>query len=281
MRQVTLEGTSIRASRLGLGTASLHHLFTGRARQALLEHAWSQGIRYFDTAPLYGHEMAERELGRFARGRRSRMVIATKFGLLADPRLARHPLLLYARQAAGAAARRFVPGIRLGRNPDRDYSPARAHASLDRSLNVLRTDYVDVLYLHEPSLRWIHDLEGLAAALGSLKKAGKVRWLGVSGSWPDCAALAVRCPAMAEVLQAEVGPQGPSTGERRPQVTFGHFRAAGIGGVRSPEKRAALLDASVARAVSVNPAGVILFSTRRTLHLDELNAALVRIEGEA
>jgi aryl-alcohol dehydrogenase-like predicted oxidoreductase len=283
MRQVALEGTPIRASRLGFGTASLHHLLGTRSRQALLEHAWSQGIRYFDTAPLYGHELAERELGRFARGRRARIVIATKFGLRPDPLFARHPALLYGRLAAGAALRRLVPGMRLRGEPARDYSPAYARARLERSLLILRTDYVDILFLHEPSLRWIENLEGLAAELGRLKAAGQVRQVGISGSPLECAALAMRCPAIAEVMQVEVGPGADAASMqiagRRPQITFGHFRGAGLGKARSPEDRTKRLEACVARAIALNPTGVILFSTRRPGHLDDLCAALGRIEG--
>lgn len=283
MRQVTLEGTPLRASRLGLGTASLHHLFGTRSRQALLEHAWSLGIRYFDTAPLYGHEMAERELGRFARGRRTQAVIATKFGILPDPLFARHPSLLYARLAAGVALRRAAPARLRGKAPARDYSPAYARERLERSLSTLGTDYVDILFLHEPSVQRIVDPEGLAAELGRLKEAGKVRYVGLSGFRQDCAALAMRCPALAEVLQVEAGPNagpsGPQAAVRQPQVTFGHFRGAGLDAVRNPADRAARLDACLSRAVSANPDGVILCSTRRAGHLDDLRAALQRVDG--
>ncbi|MBC7804398.1 MAG: aldo/keto reductase [Candidatus Parcubacteria bacterium] len=273
----------MRTSRLGLGTASLHHLFGTRSRQALLDHAWDLGIRYFDTAPLYGHEMAEREVGYFARRRREQVLIATKFGILPDPRLARHPSLLYARLAAGAALRRFLPAARLGGEPARDYSPAYARQRLERSLSILGTDYVDILFLHEPSLRMIMDLQGLAMELGRLKAAGKVRQVGLSGPRLQCAALARRCPAIAEVLQVEVGSSNNAasiqTACRQPQVTFGHFRGTPLGKARSPEHRAAQLDACMARAISTNPEGVILFSTRRSAHLDDLCAALKRIES--
>lgn len=283
MRQVTLEGTPLRTSRLGLGTASLHHLYGTRSRQALLDHAWNLGIRYYDTAPLYGHEMAEREVGHFARRRREQVLIATKFGILPDPRLARHPSLLYARLAAGAVLRRFLPGARLGGEPARDYSPAYARQRLERSLSILGTDYVDILFLHEPSLRLIVDLQGLAMELGRMKAAGKVRQVGLSGPRLQCAVLARRCPAIAEVLQVEVGSSTNAasmrTACRHPQVTFGHFRGTPLGTARSPENRAAQLDACMARAISTNPAGVILFSTRRSAHLDDLCAALKRTEN--
>jgi D-threo-aldose 1-dehydrogenase len=281
MRAVEIEGTPLRASRLGLGTASLHHLLSSRSRQRLLEHAWSLGIRYYDTAPLYGHEMAERELGRFARGRRDRMVIATKFGILPDPRLARHPSLLYARLAAGAALRRVAPASMRAGAPARDYSPAYARARLERSLSLLGADCVDILFLHEPSLQGIGDLEGLAAELDRLKRAGKLRYVGLSGLPRDCVDLASRCPALAEVLQLDAAPPTADmqAAGRLPQVTFGHFRGAGPDETARAQSRSARLEERLARAVRLNPGGVILFSTRRRGHLDQLCAALRRIEA--
>ncbi len=71
---------------------------TGSGRLRLLETAFEHGIHHFDTAPLYGQGEAEGLLGRFARSRRDRLTITTKFGLLpqARPALLR-PLLPVAR----------------------------------------------------------------------------------------------------------------------------------------------------------------------------------------
>src|SRR6516225_8730745 len=87
MRQArlgTLETTSI-----GLGTAPLGGLFApvGDAdAQATIERAWSLGVRYFDTAPLYGFGLAERRLGSFLRQQpRDSFVLSTKVGRLLRP----------------------------------------------------------------------------------------------------------------------------------------------------------------------------------------------------
>ena len=69
MTQTLLQGTSLLTSRLGMGTAALHHLSTERARQSLLAAALYAGITHFDTAPMYGEGLAERSLGQFLRGR--------------------------------------------------------------------------------------------------------------------------------------------------------------------------------------------------------------------
>ena len=81
MRTVALPGTSLLSSRLGFGLSGLHHLLRSKDRQNLLASALNHGITYFDTSPYYGHGVAERELGTFARGRRSGILLATKFGM--------------------------------------------------------------------------------------------------------------------------------------------------------------------------------------------------------
>ena len=65
MQQIAIPNTRLQTSRIGFGTASLHHLYRSRARSALLTAALDSGISHFDTAPMYGEGMAERELGRF------------------------------------------------------------------------------------------------------------------------------------------------------------------------------------------------------------------------
>jgi D-threo-aldose 1-dehydrogenase len=76
---------------LGLGGAPLGNLYaplSDEAADQTLEAAWRLGLRYFDTAPLYGHGLSEQRLGRFLRARpRDAFVLSTKVGRLlqADP----------------------------------------------------------------------------------------------------------------------------------------------------------------------------------------------------
>ncbi|WP_209893445.1 aldo/keto reductase [Rhizobium leguminosarum] len=69
---------------LGFGTAPVGNLYraiTDEEAAAVLDAAWQYGIRYFDTAPLYGLGVAERRVGRFlARKRREDFVLSTKVG---------------------------------------------------------------------------------------------------------------------------------------------------------------------------------------------------------
>ncbi|TMD15196.1 MAG: aldo/keto reductase [Chloroflexi bacterium] len=78
--------TSLRVTRLGLGTAPLGGLFeavTDDEAHRVVEAAWQAGIRFFDTAPLYGHGLAERRLGEVLRTKpRNEFVLATKDGVM-------------------------------------------------------------------------------------------------------------------------------------------------------------------------------------------------------
>src|ERR1700704_2571084 len=84
--RVPLGRTRLSVSRFGLGTAPLAGLFEEvDESQALrvIERAWEAGIRFFDTAPLYGHGLAELRLGRVLREvPRDEFVLATKVGRL-------------------------------------------------------------------------------------------------------------------------------------------------------------------------------------------------------
>lgn len=89
METATLGRTGVAVTRLGLGCAPLGDLFTevgeANARQ-VLQAAWDAGIRYFDTAPLYGHGKSEHRLGEFLRGRpREQFAVSTKVGRLLRP----------------------------------------------------------------------------------------------------------------------------------------------------------------------------------------------------
>src|SRR5450631_2645311 len=89
MRTVTFKapsGAAVRFSELGFGSAPLGNLYAAvpeAQATATLEAAWNAGIRYFDTAPLYGLGLAETRLNSFFRGkRRDDFIVSTKVGRL-------------------------------------------------------------------------------------------------------------------------------------------------------------------------------------------------------
>ena len=245
---------------VGFGTHALHRLLSGAARQELLRLSYDLGIRYFDTAPSYGAGLAEREIGRFARGCRTSLVLTTKFGILPGRLAAALPGGVYLQAAAGAALRALRLRRPAAEGPPRDYSVAAMQASIEGSLRRLGTDCIDILYLHAPTPASLGDPEPLVAALSALRRAGKVRWLGLSGEASPCLALARTYPALAEVLQIEL-PAGPG---RLPEAAplpaaaaVGLWELAGLG-PQPPAGSLAQLWRCLQQAV---PAGIVLLST--------------------
>src|SRR3569833_3611443 len=80
---------SLDVTSIGLGSAPLGGLFTPVSdadAEDTIERAWSLGVRFFDTAPLYGFGLAERRLGGFLRQqKRDSFAISTKVGRLLRP----------------------------------------------------------------------------------------------------------------------------------------------------------------------------------------------------
>jgi aryl-alcohol dehydrogenase-like predicted oxidoreductase len=272
MRSIPLTGTGLSSSRLGFGCSGLHHLWRRKLRQDLLAAAFDHGIRYFDTSPYYGHEMAERELGRFAKHRRQRLIIATKFGLQPDALMSRLPAVMYARLGIRAGLGKVSRRKALSAAPQRDYGAAHARSSLERSLRSLAMDHVDILFLHEPQLRLLTEADDLVKILDVLKTEGKVRHFGLSGNARDCVDIARRHPALAEILQIDAAPGNGelallAAAHLPCHASFGHFRG-------KPEPMPALLK----DALTANPSGVILFSTRRPDRLHDMVELLGALE---
>jgi aryl-alcohol dehydrogenase-like predicted oxidoreductase len=203
-RRLTLSGTLLSTSCIGAGTHALHRLLSSHARQRLLHSAHELGVRHFDTAPSYGAGLAELELGRFAAGRRSELVLTSKFGIPAGRLAANVPGWLYAQMALRLAAK--AAGLNKGpqQPPRRDFSASVARASLEGTLRRLKTDHVDVLYLHEPQTALLGESDALLRELEALKVSGKVRWFGLSGNPVECARVAAAYPLLAQVLQVEL-----------------------------------------------------------------------------
>ncbi|HVH79093.1 MAG TPA: aldo/keto reductase, partial [Stellaceae bacterium] len=141
------------SSRLGFGCGGV----MGRAgrNQSLraIAAALEGGITHFDVARLYGYGEAEALVGEALKGQRDRVVVASKFGLNA-PRAAGtlralKPLaqkLAASVPGARAVMRSLVGGAVQASNR---FSVTAAQTSLDESLAALKTDYLDILFLHD------------------------------------------------------------------------------------------------------------------------------------
>jgi D-threo-aldose 1-dehydrogenase len=124
-------------ARLGLGTGPLGGLFTEVSPQEAIDTvdtAWDLGVRFFDTAPLYGSGLAEERLGQALNGRpREEYTVSTKVGRVLQP---------------GTASPEFQGAPPL--EAVFDFSAEGIRRSLAGSLRRLRLDAVDVLLLHDP-----------------------------------------------------------------------------------------------------------------------------------
>lgn len=136
-----VENGGLTFTELGFGTAPLGNLYRAIGddeAQGILDQAWEGGVRYYDTAPLYGLGLSETRLNRFLRGKnRDDYVLATKAG-----RLIR---VCGPRDRTGMGKWFDVPT----RREVYDYSYDGVMRSLEFSLERLGVDRVDILYVHD------------------------------------------------------------------------------------------------------------------------------------
>jgi len=271
MQVVQIPQINISVSRFGFGTASLHHLFSSGDRQTLLETAFDNGFTHFDTAPLYGDGMAERELGTFLVGKRDKITIGNKFGLPPIAIFERFPPFLYGHRALGKIGRKVFS--RWDQRP-RDLSLKGVQASLNASLNRLNTDYIDLFFLHEPSMVELDQIQTLAPWLEQQKTNGTVRYLGLAGNVTDCLAIAEGTDNLFDVLQVEDSLEQCQADKiiqagKPLQITFGYLRQA------MAHSSPLTPDEILQRALARNPDGMVLVSSRRGDRLGHL-ASLAR-----
>lgn len=151
--------TGLMVTRLGYGAMSLDNgrltPVTADQAESVLSTALDAGINYIDSSPDYGD--SEELLGRYISHRRDEFFIATKCGCPVAP----------------SAGDRHV------------YNRENIEAAVEQSLRRLRTDYIDVLQFHGDPSREVLDRGDAIEALRDLQRAGKVRFIGVSGTLPN------------------------------------------------------------------------------------------------
>ena len=149
MEYVNLPCTSVKVSRMCLGTM----MFGGQTNEAdslaIVDYAYDQGINFFDTASSYEKGAGERILGKGLKGRRDKVIVATKIAHAVSEEL----------NAIGLSRRHII-------------------ATTEKSLKNLDTDYIDMVYMHQPDNDT--EIEETLDTFTSLIRAGKIRYLGVS-----------------------------------------------------------------------------------------------------
>ncbi len=145
-------------SAIGLGCMSLSGIYgeaDDAASEDLIRHAIDQGVDHLDSSDMYGWGHNEKVIGQALKGRRDRVVLATKFGQTQNP------------------------GGPNGVNGRPDYVMQACEASLQR----LGVDVIDLYYQHrvDPGV----PIEETVGAMARLVQQGKVRHLGLSEAAPE------------------------------------------------------------------------------------------------
>ena len=154
MQYRTLGRTGLRVSIVGLGTmvhAGHFGPMTDSESISAIDTALGLGVNFIDTSDAYGAGYSEALLGKSLRGKRDKVILATKGG-------------------------NIMAGPERGK---RNFEPAYIGRVLEESLQRLQTDYIDLYQLHNPTVEVIERGE-VWELLEKAKKEGKIRYYGVS-----------------------------------------------------------------------------------------------------
>jgi len=194
--------TGLELTALGLGCAALGNLYQrveDAAATATLQTAWDGGIRYFDTAPYYGHGLSETRLGEFLRTLPAgAAVISTKVGRSLVPT-----------EPGNAGDFGFVDP--LPNRPEFDYRADAVRAQVEGSLARLGVERLDLLLVHDigamthgadhPAV-FRQALDGALPALRRMQAEGLVTAIGIGVNEIDVSLATLRAADIAVILLA-------------------------------------------------------------------------------
>jgi Aldo/keto reductase family len=245
--------------RFGLGTSRLHYV-SRSDRDRIIGAALDLGIRHFDTAPLYGDGLAERCLGEILQKKRKDVFIATKVGWPPNWLVDTLPSFSIPVRLIRAAGYRFLSTT----TPRPPISAQGIRDNVRSSLRRLRTDYVDLLMLHEPAPEILDDPESVLETLLDLRASGLARQVGLAGAWDRIAALGPTFFQHGLIYQTNIDEWSSGS---PPDIVYGVLSRGpqkfGSGEHLSRDQAVARLRSAVAKI----PDAMILISTTNPSHL--------------
>lgn len=151
MEMRVLGGTGVSVSKFCFGAGMFGYFGNSDEQECIrmVDTALDAGINYFDTSDVYSHGESETILGKALKGRRNKVVVATKFALPMDDN-----------PNHGGTSRRWIM------------------QEVERSLKRLDTDYIDLYQVHRPDITT--NIDETLGALSDLIRQGKVRMIGTS-----------------------------------------------------------------------------------------------------
>lgn len=173
--KVKLKRSNLEVTRLSLGTAPLGGLFktvTDAEGDEILETALELGINYFDTAPQYGHGVAEIRVGRALRNAKTPYVIETKVG-----RVLRH--------IEGVKPEKWFPDAPIDIVPIYDYSAEGIRRSFDESLERLGLSHIDIVLMHDAQDHIQEAINIAFPVLADLRSQGVIKAIGLGMNYVE------------------------------------------------------------------------------------------------
>ena len=176
-QKVGMKRVDLELTRLSLGTAPLAGLFKSvdiSESDQLIHTALDSGMNYFDTAPLYGHGLAEERLGRILGSVTQPFVLQTKVGRV----------LNWVEKADPVP---WFPDADPHIQPVFDYSADGIKRSLDDSLKRLGVDHIDIALMHDAENHIPQAINIAYPVLADLKRQGIIKAIGIGINFCDVA----------------------------------------------------------------------------------------------
>lgn len=206
--KVKLKRSELEVTRLSLGTAPLGGLFASvsdKDGDELLNSALDLGINYFDTAPQYGHGVAEIRLGRALQNAKVPFVVETKVGRVL-------------KRVEGVEPEKWFPDAPRDIVPIYDYSKAGIRQSFEESLGRLGLPHIDIVLMHDAEDYIPEAINNAFPVLAELRSQGLIKAIGLGMNYVepaleimkntdlDIALIAGRYTLLDQIAQEELFP---------------------------------------------------------------------------